>query len=193
MIPQKRLANPAAFYLLSNSGFGFFCNAVVIGVLGWLLETFIYYLEYHRLYDCGFLIMPWCPIYAMGILLVLLFLRYIPERRHTFPMISLVSAVCATVLEGSSGILFYHFHLTLWNYSVWPLSNRYISLPASIGWGIGGAVYLLFVYPWIDKKAAGILPAARKTLLFTFLSLVILDYLITFAIIFHNGGYSPLY
>lgn len=172
--------------------FSFFANAVFVGCAGWLMELFIYYLQFDRIYDCGFLLMPWCPIYAVGIYTILACVR-LCRRPLNFFELSLISGLSITALEAFCGYLFRQFDLTLWNYSRWPLSNRYISLPASIGWGFGGAFYLSFIYPIIAKKAAVCPTAARKRYVILFLILVSLDYIISFFIILKNGGYHPLY
>ena len=172
--------------------FSFFANAVFVGCAGWLMELFIYYCQFGRIYDCGFLIMPWCPIYAVGIYSILFCVR-LCRRRVNFFELSLISGLSITALEAVSGLLFHQFGLTLWNYSRWPLSNRYISLPASIGWSFGGAFYLSCVYPYIAKKAAACSTTAKKRYMVLFLTLVTLDYIVSFFIILKNGGYHPLY
>lgn len=179
--------------LLSDSGFGLFFSCVIIGCCGWLLELFVYYIEFNRLYDCGFLIMPWCPIYAVGILLVLYVSKRFFPGKLPFLLLSVISALVVTILEGVSGMIFYKMNLSLWNYSSLPLSNRFVSLPASILWGFGGAFFIRVLYPRIAKKAAGFSPTARKRFIQFFTCIVILDYLITTCIIYQNGGYSPLY
>ena len=131
--------------------FSFFANAVFVGCAGWFMELFIYYRQFGRIYDCGFLLMPWCPIYAVGICTILLCVQ-LCKRPVTFLKLALISGLSITALEAICGIVFRQFGLTLWNYSRWPLSNRYISLPASIGWSLGGAIYLSYVYPFIAKK-----------------------------------------
>lgn len=175
-----------------DSAFSFFANAVFIGCAGWLMELFIYYLQFGRIYDCGFLLMPWCPIYAVGIYTILSSVRFF-RRPLTFIELSLLSGISITTLEAVCGILFRQVGLTLWNYSCWPLSNRYISLPASIGWSFGGAFYLTYVYPFIAKKAAVCSTTARKCYVVLFTTLVTLDYIISVSIILKNGGYHPLY
>lgn len=172
--------------------FSYFANAVFVGFAGWCMELFIYYQQFGRIYDCGFLLMPWCPIYAVGIYTILFCVRRC-HRPLNFLQLALVSGISITALEAVTGILFRQFGLTLWNYSRWPLSNRYISLPASIGWSFGGALYLTYVYPLIAKKAAACPTAARKRYVILFFTLVAIDYAISFAIILKNGGYHPLY
>ena len=175
-----------------NFAFSFFANAVFVGSAGWLMELFIYYLQFGRIYDCGFLLMPWCPIYAVGIYTILSCARFF-RRPLTFLELSLLSGISITTLEAVCGILFRQVGLTLWNYSCWPLSNRYVSLPASIGWSLGGAFCLTYVYPFIAKKAAACSAAARKCYVILFISLVAIDYIISVSIILKNGGYHPLY
>ena len=172
--------------------FSFFANAVFVGFAGWCMELFIYYQEFGRIYDCGFLLMPWCPIYAVGIYTILFCVR-LYHRPPNFLQLALISGISITALEAVTGILFRQFGLTLWNYSRWPLSNRYISLPASIGWSFGGALYLSYIYPLIAKKAAACPTAARKRYITLFFTLVIIDYIISFSIMLKNGGYHPLY
>lgn len=172
--------------------FSFFANAVFVGCAGWFMELLIYYLQFGRIYDCGFLILPWCPIYAVGIGIILSCAK-LCRRPVSFLKLAFLSGLCITTLEAVCGIVFRQFGLTLWNYSRWPLSNRYISLPASIGWSFGGALYLSVLYPLIAKKAAACPVAAQKRYVLLFFTLVALDYIISFSIILKNGGYHPLY
>lgn len=172
--------------------FPYFVNAVFVGCAGWLMELFIYYLQFGRIYDCGFLLMPWCPIYAVGIYTILLCVR-LCRQPVNFLQLALISGISITTLEAVCGILFRQIGLTLWNYSRWPLSNRYISLPASIGWSLGGALYLTYIYPFLAKRAAACPTAARRRYVILFSTLVAIDYAISLAIILKNGGYHPLY
>lgn len=194
---MEHIAFSSPSYFASYSGnkilsFSYFVNAIFIGCVGWLMELFIYYRQFGRIYDCGFLLMPWCPIYAVGIFIILSCVR-LCRRPVNFLKLALISGLSITTLEAVCGILFRQFGLTLWNYSRWPLSNRYISLPASIGWSFGGAFYLSFLYPLIAKKAAACPTAARKRYVIVFFTLVAIDYIVSFSIILKNGGYHPLY
>lgn len=183
-------SNPLINYRICS--FSFFANAVFVGCAGWLMELLIYYWQFGRIYDCGFLLLPWCPIYAVGICTILSCVR-LCQRPVSFLKLAFISGLSITTLEAVCGILFRQFGLTLWNYSRWPLSNRYISLPASIGWSFGGAFYLSFLYPLIAKRAAACPTTARKRYVTLFFILVIIDYIISFSIILKNGGYHPLY
>ena len=194
---MERIAHSSSSYsdTLTNyniCSFSFFANAVFVGCAGWLMELFIYYWQFGRIYDCGFLLLPWCPIYAVGIGIILSCVRLC---RHpvSFLKLAFISGLSITALEAVCGILFRQFGLTLWNYSRWPLSNRYISLPASIGWSLGGALYLSVLYPLIAKKAVACPTTARKRYVILFFTFVIIDYIISFSIILKNGGYHPLY
>ena len=194
---MERIAYSSASYsdTLGNykiCSFSFFANAVFVGSAGWLMELFIYYCQFGRIYDCGFLIMPWCPIYAVGIGSILFSVR-LCRRPVGFLKLALISGLSITSLEAVSGVLFRQFGLTLWNYSCWPMSNRYISLPASIGWSFGGALYLSILYPLIAKRAAACSTTAQKRYVTLFFTLVLIDYIISFSIILKNGGYHPLY
>ena len=129
---------------------------------------------------------------SVGIFFAYSIVHLFPKKLTFFPL-ALICAVSTTALEAVSGIVFHMFDLTLWDYSYWPLSNRYISLPASIAWGVLGACYILYILPLISKKAATVPVTARKYILGSFSLWVVLDYIVTFSIILANGKYSPLY
>ena len=52
----------------------YFLFMMAISILGWGMEVACKYLEFHRFINRGFLIGPYCPIYGVGAVLIVLFL-----------------------------------------------------------------------------------------------------------------------
>lgn len=114
--------------------------------LGWLAETALAAIRTHRYVDRSLLFGPLCIIYGIAGLLIHVFLRELSD--HLF-FLFLGAAIYATVVEWLAG----HFletltHTRWWDYSdhKWQLDG-YISLEASVVWGLLGVAVIKWVGP----------------------------------------------
>lgn len=190
-------ADPKTAHLQRQSGatraFVLFCGGMWIGVCGWGMETLICLLETGRLCDRGFLTLPFCPIYAFGLLLFLLFVGIPQPSFRNFIKYFFILALSATALEGAAGPLLEAIGFVLWDYSYLPLSLRFVSLPVSLSWGVAGTLYLFYVAPWVERRALRVSPRLRKPLMFGAGALLLLDWLLTMVRVLWCGGYHALY
>ena len=115
---------------------------------GWITETVFFYLYYGKLYDRGFLTLPFCTIYGFSLIL-LYFLIGTPSRNGPLlvPIRSsvvrgvlyfLLSMLIPTFIELITGIFFDRlFHLRLWTYTNYRFHFRGdICLEYALLWGI---------------------------------------------------------
>ena len=117
--------------------------------IGWLYEMICVWILYGYYFDRGVLHLPMCPIYGVGILLLMLVLKRV---NHTAGIV-LGSFIIATGVElGASYLLEYGFHRILWSYEGWPLSFQdRISLVSSIIFGLMATFFIKVIKPPIDK------------------------------------------
>lgn len=122
----------------------------VYGFLGWCTEVAFAACKERKFVNRGFLNGPICPIYGIGVGVVVQFLR---EFRSNFILLYLTSIILVTVLEWITGfILEKVFHNKWWDYSDMPFNiNGYVCLLFSLIWGVACVVIVDFIHPLIHK------------------------------------------
>lgn len=146
-------------------------------VAGWCLEVVFRSVTHGRLYIPGFLMGPYCPIYGMGMLLIVFVCNHKSKIRSFFEIVFLSSAleyVISFLAENMFGKL-------LWDYSDLPLSiGTRVSFAFSIAWGALGLLVLVFAEPALHriytshKKATQDISAG-------ILSAIVLDFILSAA------------
>lgn len=105
----------------------------VYGFLGWCTEVIFAAFKQHRFVNRGFLNGPICPIYGVGVTLVIACLE---AFQSNLLLLYISSVILVTVLEGVTGwAMDKLFHNKWWDYSKLPFN-------------IGGYVCLLFSLIW---------------------------------------------
>lgn len=118
----------------------------VYAFLGWCCEVCYAALRSGGFVNRGFLNGPICPIYGVGMVIVILCLTPVGD---SLIGLFLGSFVLTTALEyGTGQVLEKLFHLKWWDYSGRKCNVRgYICLEFSILWGIAGTVIMKVVHP----------------------------------------------
>ncbi|MCI1903006.1 MAG: putative ABC transporter permease [Enterococcaceae bacterium] len=121
-------------------------------VIGWLWETIYCSLKAHHYVYRGFLVGPYCPIYAFGIMGVVMATK---DVQANIFLLFVVSAAFCTILEYvTSWALEKLFHATWWDYKDVPFNiNGRIALPVSLGWGIGCTWVVRWLHPRVLEIA----------------------------------------
>lgn len=117
-------------------------------IMGWCLEVIFRSVCNGYLRIPGFLMGPYCPIYGIGIVLIVAFCN------HSNKLVSFAKIfVLTTALEYIVSFVFESwFQKLLWDYSNLPLSvGTRVSLVFSMAWGLLGMVILVFLQPQISK------------------------------------------
>mgnify|MGYP000044955444 CR=1 FL=1 len=115
----------------------------VYGFLGWCTEVIFAAFKQHRFVNRGFLNGPICPIYGVGVTLVIACLE---AFQSNLLLLYISSVILVTVLEGVTGwAMDKLFHNKWWDYSnkKWNMDG-YICLQYSVLWGILGVLALKF-------------------------------------------------
>lgn len=147
------------------------------GVLGWCAEVIFAALREHRLVNRGFLCGPMCPIYGVGMVVLLYFVRLLPAR-GTAPgvlTVFVVGMVLTTAIELIGGwALFRMYHIRWWDYSNFKGNlGGYICPQFSLLWGLGSVIMIKAVHPLL-ARAANPLPMRILVPVDTFLTLFFL-------------------
>ena len=122
----------------------------VYGFLGWCTEVAFAAWKEHRFVNRGFLNGPICPVYGIGVTLVVHFLS--PYRSNLI-ILYITSTILVTALEWLTGFILERvFHNKWWDYSNMPLNlNGYVCLLFSLIWGVACVLIVDFIHPVIHK------------------------------------------
>lgn len=122
----------------------------IYGFLGWCMEVVYAAIETGKFVNRGFLAGPLCPIYGIGILIVVWVLK--PVENSVFLLFT-GALVLTSILEFITGFLLERFfNDKWWDYSDLPFNIKgYICLKFSIAWGLICVFIVRLVYPITDK------------------------------------------
>ena len=122
----------------------------VYGFLGWCTEVAFAAWKEHRFVNRGFLNGPICPVYGIGVTLVVHFLS--PYRSNLI-ILYITSTILVTALEWLTGFILERvFHNKWWDYSNMPLNlNGYVCLLFSLIWAVACVLIVDFIHPVIHK------------------------------------------
>lgn len=122
----------------------------VYGFLGWCTEVIFAAFKQHRFVNRGFLNGPICPIYGVGVTLVIACLE---SFQSNLLLLYISSVILVTVLEGVTGwAMDKLFHNKWWDYSKLPFNiGGYVCLLFSLIWGVACVFIVYFVHPLIHQ------------------------------------------
>lgn len=147
---------------------------ILISFIGFTYETILAFCFDFSDKDRGFLSLPLCPIYGLGVIITYLilntpnnlyFLKYKIKvnKKMSIYLYFLFSALLATLLEGIVGYFFeYFFDKVLWSYNMIFDFNKYCSLIPSIIWGVAITIFMnnifMKIYDFIyNRKKSNLL------------------------------------
>lgn len=122
----------------------------VYGFLGWCTEVIFAAFKQHRFVNRGFLNGPICPIYGVGVTLVIACLE---AFQSNLLLLYISSVILVTVLEGVTGwAMDKLFHNKWWDYSKLPFNiGGYVCLLFSLIWGVACVFIVYFIHPLIHQ------------------------------------------
>ncbi len=120
----------------------------IYGFLGWCCEV-AFATRHGCFVNRGFLSGPICPIYGVGVGLVVTLMK---PYANNLAVLYVGGAVVVTVVEFLTGfIMDKAFHKRWWNYSNKPLNiGGYVCLPFSLLWGVALVLIMRLINPLID-------------------------------------------
>lgn len=122
----------------------------VYGFLGWCAEVGFAAVKEHKFVNRGFLNGPICPIYGVGVTIVIAFLT---PYKDNLILLYISSVILVTLLEGVTGwAMDKVFHNKWWDYSKQPFNiGGYVCLIFSLVWGIACVAIMDLVHPLIHQ------------------------------------------
>ena len=134
------------FFILYFFTYGFF---------GWCTEVAYAATQQRKFVNRGFLNGPICPVYGIGVGVVVQFLT--PFENNLF-LLYITSIIVVTVIEGLTGYLMDKlFHHKWWDYTNQPLNiGGYVCLLFSLAWGVACVIIVKVIHPFIHKVLAWI-------------------------------------
>lgn len=119
---------------------------VIYACIGWCVEVAYAALELGVFVNRGFLNGPYCPIYGVGVLIVIEILM--PLKDNLF-ILFIGSVLLTSVLEFTAGfILEKAFHNKWWDYSNLPFHIKgYVCLKFSVLWGLSCCFIIRILHP----------------------------------------------
>ena len=163
----------------------------VYGFLGWCTEVIFAAFKQHRFVNRGFLNGPICPIYGVGVTLVIACLE---AFQSNLLLLYISSVILVTVLEGVTGwAMDKLFHNKWWDYSKLPFNiGGYVCLLFSLIWGVACDFIVYFVHPLIHQVLS-LIPHTAGIALIAILGIALLsDMIVTTSAIVKFNQYLEL-
>ena len=123
---------------------------IIYSFLGWIVEVIANLIENKKFINRGFLIGPYCPIYGVGLLIIINFLKsYVDSYIIVFVMSMFI---CMTLEYLTSYVMEKLFNARWWDYSDKKFNiNGRVCLETTIPFGLGGMAIMYIVNPFLDK------------------------------------------
>ena len=163
----------------------------VYGFLGWCTEVIFSAFKQHSFVNRGFLNGPICPIYGVGVTLVIACLE---AFQSNLLLLYISSVILVTVLEGVTGwAMDKLFHNKWWDYSKLPFNiGGYVCLLFSLIWGVACVFIVYFVHPLIHQVLS-LIPHTAGIALIAILGIALLsDMIVTTSAIVKFNQYLEL-
>lgn len=140
---------------------------IIYSLFGWIMESTVRTISEKKIINTGFLRGPFCPIYGIGAIIMLLFLDKFQDKPI---LLFFIATTILTIWEYLVGVLLEKmFKTKYWDYSNYKFNFQgRICLTHAICWGILGVVFVRYLHPFIEEIILNI----DKTLLYYVVSII---------------------
>ncbi len=123
---------------------------IIYSFLGWLMESIVRSICEKKLINTGFLRGPFCPIYGIGAIIMILFFGGLDDKPI---FLFCVATILLTLWEYIGGVILEKlFNTKYWDYSDHKFNFQgRICLTNSIYWGILGVLFVKLIHPFIKE------------------------------------------
>jgi len=122
---------------------------LMYSILGWIAEVILAYFTHKKFVNRGFLIGPYCPIYGVGVLLIVWLLKRYTDSALTLFILAMV--ICMILEYITSYIMEKLFNTRWWDYSNMKFNiNGRVCLETAIPFGIGGLIIMYLINPFFE-------------------------------------------
>ena len=122
---------------------------LMYSIMGWLAEVTLAFYMHKKFINRGFWIGPYCPIYGVGVLLIIWLLKKYTDSALALFVLAMV--ICMVLEYLTSFIMEKLFNTRWWDYSDKRFNiNGRICLETAIPFGIGGLIIMYLVNPFFE-------------------------------------------
>ena len=126
----------------------YFLLFIIYAVIGWVCEVILSLFEHKRFINRGFLIGPYCPIYGVGVLLIITLLKNYMDSLLVLFVLAMV--LCMVLEYVTSYLMEKIFNARWWDYSDEKFNiNGRICLETAVPFGVGGLLIMYIVNPFV--------------------------------------------
>lgn len=160
----------------------YFILFIIYSMIGWIVEVINSLISRKRFVNRGFLIGPYCPIYGVGSVLVIVLLTKYLDEPITLLVMSIV--ICSLIEYFGSLIMEKLFNTRWWDYSNQKFNiNGRICLETMVPFGIGCMAIMYVINPFISKLVLSI-PTNILNMIAIILGIIfITDFIVSFTVI----------
>lgn len=162
---------------------------ILCSVIGWVCETIMYAIRDKKAVKRGFLFGPLCPIYGSGAVIssavlygrISDFFAKFGDIWHFVALFFLGMILCDVIEYLASYVLEKAFKTRWWDYSYKKFQiNGRICLTSSLLFGLGVAVYIKYIQPYIFFVLDDLIPFSAKLITaFVLYTIIIIDVMLT--------------
>lgn len=163
---------------MENTIFNLWTYFIIYSITGWILESVFRSFCEKRLLNTGFLNGPFCPIYGIGSIIMLLFLE---KFQNNIIVLFVISLFVLSVWEYVVGVLLEKiFKTRYWDYSDHKINIKgRVCLSNSIYWGILGVIFIKYIHPFVDNNIELLQPIFVKYAVLLITILFVVDTIIS--------------
>lgn len=158
--------------------FNLFAYFMFYSIAGWVLESVYRSFCEKGFVNTGFLNGPFCPIYGIGTIIMLLFLK---DFQKNVILLFIISFLMLSAWEYVVGVLLEKiFKTRYWDYSDHKINIKgRVCLFNSVCWGIIGVLFIKYIHPFIEKNMELVNPFILKNVVLVITILFIIDTIIS--------------
>ena len=151
---------------------------IIYSMLGWVMESVFRSICERKLINTGFLKGPFCPIYGIGAIIMIVFLK---QFQSNILLLFFMSFVVLTIWEYIVGVFLEKvFNTKYWDYSDHKINFQgRICFSNSIYWGILGVVFICYIHPFISEKILLVPEYIVNSLMIIITTILIVDTVIS--------------
>lgn len=163
---------------MENIIFNLWTYFIVYSICGWIMESFFRSVYERKLINTGFLKGPFCPIYGIGSLIIIIFLK---RFESNIILLFLMSFLVLSIWEYIVGIYLEKvFKTKYWDYSDHKVNIKgRVCLTNSLFWGFLGIVFIKFIHPFIEQNLILLNATALKISILIITVIFIIDTIIS--------------
>ncbi|MDF9867152.1 putative membrane protein [Bacilli bacterium PM5-3] len=161
---------------------------LIYSFFGWCMESTLFSIREKRFVNRGFLNGPLCPIYGIGMVLIIYFLEPYSDNMS---MLFVLGLVLATILEFLTGYILEKIFKTRW----WDYTKKkfnfmgYICLENSLDWGILCVIMIKLIQPLVVDVINSFSEMFLNVFMVVSASFLIADIIVTLANLINLRSY----